>query len=166
MNQEPQKRCKVLQSLSCEHHHSLLLCWKIRTGFKKGIEAERIKKYINCFWETHLKQHFEMEEKFIFPILGNGDPIIKKALAEHRRLKRLFESPTDIIKNLSLIEEELENHIRFEERVLFDEIQRVTTDEQLQQITFSYYHDFTDNSKTHFGCDESSNTFCCCRKQL
>ena len=60
---------------------------------------------------------------------------MKKALLEHRRLKRLFENGEEIEKALSLIEEELESHIRFEERILFSEIQDTATQEQLRVIT-------------------------------
>ena len=37
MHPKPQKRHKALQPLSREHHHGLLLSWKIRTGFSKDI---------------------------------------------------------------------------------------------------------------------------------
>ena len=33
----PIKRSEYLKPLSRDHHQGLLLCWKIRTGLKKGI---------------------------------------------------------------------------------------------------------------------------------
>ena len=99
MNHKPQKRHKALQPLSREHHHGLLLSWKIRAGFSKNIEPKRIKVY-----------------------------------ADHRRLKRLFTESDDEAKTLSKIEEELDKHIRFEERVLFPEIQKAATEKQLALI--------------------------------
>ncbi len=134
----PLKRNEFLQAISREHHHGLLLCWKIRTGIKKKIEPNRMKMYVDWFYQTHLLPHFEIEEKFIFPILSKEDGLIKKALLEHRRLKRLFESESEILRNLSLIEEELDSHIRFEERVLFNEIQAIATQDQLTQIQFHH----------------------------
>lgn len=134
----PIKRNEFLKSISREHHHGLLICWKIRTGLKNKIEPERIKRYTDWFWETHLKPHFEIEEKYVFPILGNEHELVKKALTEHRRLNRIFESTTEHLKNLSLIEEELESHIRFEERILFNEIQANATTEQLELV--KQYH--------------------------
>ena len=146
MKHNSQNRIEALKPLSRDHHHGLLLCWKIRQGLKLNIETERIKKYAGWFWKQHLQPHFEIEEKFIFTILGNQNELIKQALAEHRRLKRLFENESEIQKSISLIEEELEKHIRFEERVLFNEIQKVATKEQLQQIQL-YHSDskFADN---------------------
>ena len=134
MNHKPQKRHKALQNLSREHHHGLLLSWKIRAGFSKNIEPKRIKIYADWFFETHLIPHFEMEEAHIFTILNEDSDLIKKALADHRRLKRLFTESDDEAKALSKIEEELDKHIRFEERVLFPEIQKVATEAQLALI--------------------------------
>lgn len=131
---KPIKRSKALQGVSREHHHGLLLCWKIRTGFSKGISEERIKKYVDWFYTTHLIPHFELEENFIFPILGNKHRLVKKAITQHKRLHRLFKDSDSPSKSLSLIEEELEQHIRFEERVLFNEIQKIASEEQLKTI--------------------------------
>ena len=132
--QKPLKRSKELQPFSREHHHGLLLSWKIRKGFTSNVETERIKRYADHFFETSLIPHFEDEEKYVFPILGNEHEMVKKALAEHRRLIRLFKKTTDVTRSLSQIEEELEAHIRFEERVLFPEIQKVATKKELQRV--------------------------------
>lgn len=134
MKANPIKRSSALQSLSREHHHGLLLCWKIRTGLKKSVSVERIKGFTDWFYKNNLKKHFEVEEKFIFPLLGNDHPLVKKAIAVHKRLMRLFEDENDIAKSLSLIEEELEKHIRFEERILFQEIEAVASDKEITYI--------------------------------
>lgn len=148
---KPIKRNENLKAISREHHHGLLLSWKIRAGFKKEVDPTRIKKYMDWFYTEHLVPHFEIEEKHIFPILGNEHELVKKALAEHRRLMRLFESENDIVKNIHLIEEELEAHIRFEERVLFNEIQEVATDEQLEQVQIHHTEEkFVDNTEDAF----------------
>lgn len=83
---------------------------------------------------SYLKPHFEIEEQYVFPILGIENELVKQALAEHRTLKRLFENEDDLSKTNSLIEKELEMHIRFEERVLFNAIQSLASSEQLIQI--------------------------------
>ncbi|MDZ7649581.1 MAG: hypothetical protein U5K54_21810 [Cytophagales bacterium] len=76
---------------------------------------------------------FLLEEKYVFPILGEHK-LVKRAIADHRLLKRLFAAKTDLERNLVLIEEKLEDHIRFEERVLFPEIQKAGTADELKQI--------------------------------
>ena len=146
----PIKRHKSIVTISKDHHLALLLSWKIRTGFKKNIDPKRIKTYSNWFWKNHVQEHFEIEEKYVFPILGNEHPLIKKALAEHHRLKKLFESENEINNNLSLIEEELEDHVRFEERILFSEIQKVATEEELKNIEIHHQNNFCDDWKDEF----------------
>jgi iron-sulfur cluster repair protein YtfE (RIC family) len=135
---KPIKRSEFLKPLSREHHHGLLFCWKIRAGIKKDVEVSRIKKYSDWFYQNYLVPHFEVEEKYVFPILGNDNELIKKAVSEHRKMKQLFESTTEFEKKMGLIEEELKNHIRFEERILFDEIQKIATAEQLQSMEVNH----------------------------
>lgn len=145
------KRHPGLVDLSREHHHGLLLSWKIRAGFSKNIEPERMKKYADWFFKTQLLPHFEIEEKYVFPILGESHELVHKALAEHRRLKRLFSSDEDPVRSLSQIEEELEAHIRFEERVLFKEIQEKATPEELATVEKHHQpHAFKDNIADEF----------------
>lgn len=131
---KPLKRAPELQPLSHDHHHGLLLSWKIRTGLKKEVSLERIKLYTDWFFETHLKDHFELEEKYIFSILGEDNELIQQAVGEHERLKELFNATTNLEENFSCLETELEAHIRFEERVLFAEIQKEATAAQLEKI--------------------------------
>lgn len=148
---KPIKRNKNLQPLSRDHHHSLLLCWKIRTGFLKSISVERIKRYADWFFKHHIQPHFELEEKLLFPILGKRHELVKKAISEHRRLGRLFNDTENPSKSLGLIEEELEQHIRFEERVLFNEVQKIASEEQLS-IILKLHNDekFKDNTHDEF----------------
>lgn len=148
MARTPIRRHKALQGVSREHHHGLLLCWKIRTGISKKIAAERIKAYVDWFYKTYLVSHFEFEERHIFPILGNDHPEVKKALADHRRLVRLFTSPENSTKTLVQIEEELEQHIRFEERQLFNHIQEVANVAQMDIIA-KHHNNETFNDNTH-----------------
>lgn len=131
---KPIRRVKEMQPLSRDHHHTLLLCWKIRTGLKHGIDPMRIKKYVDWFYPHHVSPHFDLEEKYVFPVLGEAHDVVKKALSEHRRLRRLIEDREDIKKSLSLLEQELDRHIRFEERELFNEIQRQASPETLRKI--------------------------------
>ncbi|WP_332006933.1 hypothetical protein [Gaetbulibacter sp. NE] len=77
MSNKPLKRHTALQPLSREHHHGLLLSWKLREGFKKNIDINRMKTYTDWFYSTHLIPHFDMEEKHIFPLLGNENDLVK-----------------------------------------------------------------------------------------
>ena len=148
---KPLKRSESLKPLSREHHHGLLFCWKAKTGIKKNVDVARIKKYADWFFQNYLVPHFEVEEKYVFPILGNENELIKKAVSEHEKLKQLLESNTEIQKNIGIIEKELEAHIRFEERILFGEIQKIATAEQLQSIEINHSDEkFVDNMTDPF----------------
>ncbi len=131
---KPINRNKSIQSISREHHHGLLLCWKIRQGMKKNIEPRRMKVYADWFYNEYILPHFKIEEQYLFPVLGVDNELVKKAIAQHRRLTRLFLDDDQIEKALSFIEEELDAHIRFEERILFNEIQQTATRSQLRKI--------------------------------
>ncbi|MFV0566567.1 MAG: hemerythrin domain-containing protein [Flavobacteriaceae bacterium] len=134
MDKKPLKRHKSLQPLSREHHHNLLLSWKIRTGISKGVSIVRIRAYADWFYTNHILPHFNIEEAYVFPVLGEDHELVKRALTEHRRIKRLFtEAPNDAV-TLNKIEEEIEKHVRFEERILFPEIQLIATEAQMEAI--------------------------------
>ncbi|MCB0726497.1 MAG: hemerythrin domain-containing protein [Ignavibacteria bacterium] len=132
----PIKRDPSIQPLSRDHHHGLLLCWKIRTGFSKGVSAERMKLYTDWFYENHIMKHFEIEEKYVFPVLGNDNELVKQALNDHKLIEKLFteKNNSNFENSLKQLSDELEKHIRFEERVLFNEIQLAATVEQLDII--------------------------------
>lgn len=59
---------------------------------------------------------------------------MRKALANHRRIKRLLSCGCENEKVLNLLEEEFGTYIRFEERVLYNEIRRVVNPEKLEEI--------------------------------
>lgn len=133
-NKKPIKRHIALQPLSRQHHFGLLFSWKLRKGFHKEVSLERMTKFADWFYENEIKPHFKDEEKYLFPILDEDNELIQRAMKEHRRIRRLFKDTKDPEKSLHRLEEELDAHIRFEERILFNEIQQVATPEQLAKI--------------------------------
>lgn len=150
---KPIKRDPSIQPLSRDHHLGLLLCWKIRKGFSKKVSPERIKAYADWFFETHLKKHFEIEEKFVFTILGIKSELIKQALKEHRLLEKLFleKDKSKIENSLTEISGELEKHIRFEERILFNDIQSLASAEDLENIREHHTDEkFCENTEDEF----------------
>ncbi len=131
---KPIKRHKALQPLSRQHHFGLLFSWKLRKGFTENIEIKRLKDYANWFFKNEIQPHFKDEEQHIFPILDTKNELICRALNEHRRIESLFNDTENPEISLHALEHELEAHIRFEERILFNEIQKIATEEQLQKI--------------------------------
>ena len=136
-DQTPIKRHQAIVSFSKDHHFGLLLAWKIRQGLEKAVNAERISKYVVYFFKADLEKHFKDEEQLLFCKLQESDSLRKRAEADHQSIYNLV---NDIDKNkndtklLSQLANELETHIRFEERELFNHLQNKITPEDLQLI--------------------------------
>lgn len=131
---KPQKRHLSLQPLSREHHQGLLLAFKIGKGISKEIEGNRIKKYVQWFYENYLLNHFTSEEKFAFPLLGNGHKLVKQALEEHQIIKSYIysdDTSEELFKNLQAL---LKAHIRMEERELFNLIEAEASEKELEEL--------------------------------
>lgn len=130
----------IFDSLDNDHREGLLLCWKIREGFRKEIELKRIKDYVSWYWLNYLKGLFDFEEKNIFILLPKDNKLRKKAASQHKKLKKYFEEnmASNYLKSLMLIEEELELHIRFAEKELQDEILKIHTPEELDAVNAEY----------------------------
>ncbi|MCG2429576.1 hemerythrin domain-containing protein [Aequorivita xiaoshiensis] len=123
-----------LTPLIKEHDEVILFCERIREGLQRKINSKRIKSYIDWFKETYLDPHFEIEQELIFPILGNNNVRVKRAIANHRRLNRLFDETSSLNTIFHKIEEELITYIGFEERILYQEIQNITSQEAWKEI--------------------------------
>lgn len=137
------KRHDSLVILSREHHFGLLFCWKIRQGIQKQVAADRILSYVKYFWENNLKKHFEEEETILFTAMR--DKLVDQAISEHRHIEHLIEmamkaEATDTA-HLNRLVDAVDDHVRFEERVLFPHMEKelsadklVAVGEQLKQL--------------------------------
>ncbi|HLS31624.1 MAG TPA: hypothetical protein VK021_12265 [Flavobacteriaceae bacterium] len=122
------------ESISEEHYKVLMFGWKLAEGLRNNVETKRLKAYADWFYQQYLLPHFKLEQEHVFPIMGLKNVRVKRALANHRRLQRLFEDQENIRRSLNLIEEEIGRFIRFEERVLLKQIQEKASEKQLQEI--------------------------------
>ena len=124
----PIKRSKELAPLSRDHHHGLLLCWKIRNGVKNHIDSNRISRYIIFSFREELSEHFRQEEEILFSLLSDEEVLKQQALEQHGSL---WEQVTKIESQQQLdtmlllaFADTLDTHIRFEERQLFPFIEQ------------------------------------------
>ena len=137
MDPKPIKRTSQLLPVSREHHFGLLFCWKIRQGIKKSIAVERMLKYLRFFFDGHLKEHFADEERLLFT--DRDDTLVQSAISQHTALRREIESlldSADTVKpeQLGRLADELDEHIRFEERTLFPHLEQVLSRGHLDEI--------------------------------
>lgn len=148
---KPIKRHLSLQPFSREHHHTLMLVWKIRKAIREQVDLDRVDKYVSWFYHQYVLPHFDMEEKFIFPVLGDHHELIVRALDEHKRIKGYFEVENKNETSYNALADLLEKHIRFEERVLFNIVQEQATEQQLKMIADRSGDDqFEDNVQDPF----------------
>lgn len=145
------RKLPVLEPILEEHHHALELCNRIREGLENEVEPERIRAYTDWFQSTYLEPHFEIEEKYVFPVLGRNVRV-KRALANHRRIRKLLSCSCENEKVLTLLEEELSSFIRFEEKILFKEIRSTTTPGKLAEIEKQHH-------SLHFSDEEWEDRF-------
>lgn len=134
---KPIKRSKYIIQLSREHHFSLLFCWKIRTGIKKGIDPDRIIPYALYFWAEHLLPHFS-EEDILFERVD--DELVRRAYSEHHEINELAKQISTLVGNdskvvaLSRLANLVEEHVRFEERELFPHLEKALEESELAEV--------------------------------
>ncbi|MCO5235282.1 MAG: hemerythrin domain-containing protein [Chitinophagaceae bacterium] len=139
MEFKPIKRSESIVKLSREHHFSLLFCWKIRQGIKKGIAPSRMMGYARYFWEVNLEQHFKQEEEILFASLPE-DAMVARALDEHNAIREaaaaLFATPEEeIVMELERFTGQLDKHVRFEERELFPYLEKTLSTSLQEEIS-------------------------------
>jgi hemerythrin-like domain-containing protein len=126
MENKPIKRSQYILELSKDHHAGLLFCWKIKEGLKRDVDLHRIKKYLNYFWEHHLKPHFGEEEALLFN--QADDSLSQQGKNEHlmlqKRIAGLNHNEKGIKDDYFEFAELLIKHIRFEERILFPHLEQ------------------------------------------
>ena len=154
MKNSPLKRDENLLKLSRDHHAGLLFCWKIRQGVKYHVAVERMIEYIRYFWDHHFATHFKEEEEFLFAQIRDKE--VQKALDDHQKIKTFIdqvsvsgmENEEDVLLELA---DTVDDHIRYEERVLFPHLQEKLSEDQLKTIGEQMVEEpLTDNYEDEF----------------
>jgi hemerythrin-like domain-containing protein len=139
------KRHPALYPLSHDHHQGLILAQQLKNDAPqyKGMPAtiEEKKNYTISFYNNELKKHFKEEEEILFPFAKNRTPeldiMINEIVDEHRKMENLvnqLEKTTDLENVLDELGWLLEKHIRKEERMLFVEIEKMLSEDELNII--------------------------------
>ncbi|WP_423146014.1 hemerythrin domain-containing protein [Rubrolithibacter danxiaensis] len=151
------KRNVNLLHLSRDHHHGLLLGWKIRQGLKYLTLPETVAEYVDYFSREALFPHFQEEEQTILIYLQADDAFRLRTINEHTQIENaihaLLKSKDKSAAVLIKVADMLDAHIRFEERELFPYIENLLSDEQLEEIGKNLddnHQPFTDNFSNEF----------------
>lgn len=139
------KRHNSLAILSRDHQKGLMLVQLLKKNAPayKGLPGDvdgKVKYALDTF-RSDLTKHFEDEEKILFPAAAGKsnqcDKIISELIDEHKffneKIPSLINS-SNLIDEMDLIGHKLEEHIRKEERILFNLIQDILTDEELENL--------------------------------
>ena len=127
--------------LSRQHQHALALCVRLDRAIQAGkIDVEAWQAEIQQHFESEIAIHFAAEEKEIFPAAAQTPELrklIDELLAEHIALRDYFARATARSldqQSLANFGEKLAQHIRKEERQLFEGMQKVMTSQALAAL--------------------------------
>jgi len=161
------KRHKALQRLSSEHHIGLVWALQLKKAAKqedKTKQSEIADGFLQ-FWESELQEHFVKEEEYLFPVYyhcsGEITPSVTETLHQHIiirsavfRLQEEAKSGNVPPERLLEISDLLNQHVRFEERKLFEEIQEKCASAVLDKLlnipklSRIVYREFEDHSNS------------------
>lgn len=139
------KRHQAIAELSRDHQKGLMLAQLLKKNAPpyKGLPTEP-KGKMNYALETFtddLTQHFADEEKILFPSAKGKskqcDDLIDELINEHKFFYEkipALENASNLIDEMDFIGRKLEEHIRKEERILFNLIQEILTEEELSAV--------------------------------
>jgi iron-sulfur cluster repair protein YtfE (RIC family) len=136
-------RDRNLVPLSHQHQHALALCIRIGKAFAEVHDTPDVHR-----WESEIVQlfdqeiafHFAAEEKLVFPLVDQRDELqqlVDELRIEHTLLRRNVERARArqfTVTDLQVFTATLSEHIRKEERQLFEAMQRLLTSQQLTQL--------------------------------
>jgi hemerythrin-like domain-containing protein len=134
-------RDKNLIPLSHQHQHVLAMCVRLDRALQAGeVDLEAWQAEIQQQFEQEIAFHFAAEEKELFPAATQFQDLrglVKELLSEHTALREFFARATARSfepKGLQVFVESLAQHIRKEERQLFEGLQGLMSAEELAAL--------------------------------
>jgi hemerythrin-like domain-containing protein len=127
--------------LSRQHQHALALCVRIRRAkLASTREARAWQAEIEQHFEIEIRHHFAAEEAFVFPSakqITDLAPLVEELLTEHAQLRANFEAAKARTLDGPAVRqfaEALSDHIRKEERLLFEKMQQELPAPEMERI--------------------------------
>lgn len=142
-------RDKNLVPLSHQHQHALALCVCLDRDLKTGTaDAAAWQDEMVQILENEIRFHFEAEEKVLFPAaekLAALLPLVDQLRSEHGVLRGLFARAARKELDpagLQTFADTLAQHIRTEERQLFERCQELMAEEEMGRLGAAMQHYF------------------------
>ena len=134
-------RDRNLVPLSRQHQHALALCVRIDRAMPiADADLAAWQAEIAQIFQSEISIHFVAEELVLFPAAREYAeliPLVEELLADHTALRESFaqaEARTTSATELSAFGQRMANHIRKEERQLFERMQELVDPEELAVI--------------------------------
>ena len=135
------KRDESLAPLSRQHHNALALCVRIELALhSKEFHSEEWQAETQRLFEAEIQHHFGAEEQVVFPVFAKAPslaPVVQELLAEHQALRayaaQAKERKLDRRK-LAGFAAALAQHVRKEERALFEEAQKLVAPQEMAEM--------------------------------
>jgi hemerythrin-like domain-containing protein len=131
-------RHKSLIPLSHQHQHALALCVRVaRAQPIAEADLPAWQEEIERLFEQEITVHFAAEEQIVFPAAEKFRqlrPLVEELLLDHAALRELFshaQAQTVTANTLGSLAQKLSEHIRKEERQLFEQLQKLLSPEDL-----------------------------------
>lgn len=132
----PMLRDRSLIPLSHQHHNALALCVLTDRSLSADTSGDNIGKLASRIverFEIEMRNHFELEEQVLFPLIGDAAaPLIEEHRAMERMVEVLRTEPT--AERISGFTALLRQHVRKEENELFEDAQRALSRDTLDRI--------------------------------
>ena len=139
------KRDPALIPLSRQHHDVLALGVFIERDLGKSAEpsvVEHLRRQALDLWDLELSGHIEVEEKILFPAVKDAieaPEVVDQLLREHDEFRSDFStlaqaSPEQLPERLQCLRQRLVQHVRREERVLFEAVQASLEEAELANL--------------------------------
>jgi len=142
-----------LHPLSHDHHHALVLARRLyQIGSEKGADPDdpnalaELAQRLLVAWTEDLEPHFREEEDVLLPLYArhkkpSEDPAVLQMLDDHawfrdriHRLREAAEEGAPLASPLKEFGERLRDHVRHEERQVFERIQDALAESELEEL--------------------------------
>ena len=142
------KRTPELRTLSEDHHHGLVHARRLHRAAEgeEALSGEFAAKEFLDFWQKETAIHFRKEEEVLLPVVARygGDvsqDSFVEMLAQHAHIRGLIMRLSDEVmggnvrpETLHEIGEQLEAHIRLEERAVFPLVEESLSEAALTEL--------------------------------
>jgi hemerythrin-like domain-containing protein len=129
------KRSPALAPLSRDHQHALYAALRLRRAEAEGL-SDAVDHFLR-FFDDEGRRHFEIEEELILPALPDDDDwaaAVERVREDHAAIRQAAAQAEWTSESAQALGTRLNDHVRFEERVLFPIVEERLAPEDLERL--------------------------------